>query len=325
MAENENCFNCVYSYWDPTQIVSALSGGFGVRPSCANHPDAPGRMQPLSSGRICRNYRPRTAAPEGDVKQIPLGDGLFAYVDAADFEWLNQWTWHLSGGYAMRYHRGKVIYMHREIVQPPAGMIVDHLNRNKLDNTRANLRACTHQENSLNRDKRRDSASRFRGVSRRRDRNGWCVRVRVEGRRIWLGSFADEMEAARAHDRTAVEHLGDAACLNFPEEWPPQRRQQVHSQHAANEPVGATHASGSQTQTSAFGDPSPSPRKAKSAEAKQSVGANHHSPAPRKGRNAGARKRKTGGTKKAKQARRKTRSSRATGHRPRTTAAKQKK
>ena len=244
MAENENCFNCVYSYWDPTQIVSALSGGFGVRPSCANHPDAPGRMQPLSNGPVCRNYRPRTAAPEGDVKQMPLDQGVFAYVDAADFEWLNQWTWCLHSGYAARCYQGKIIYMHREIVQPPAGLVVDHLNRNRMDNTRANLRACTHRENSLNRDKRRDAASRFRGVSRRRDENDWFARVRVEGRRIWLGSFADEMEAARAHDRAAVEYLGDAARLNFPEEWPPQRRQQVHSQHTVtNEPVGATHAS----------------------------------------------------------------------------------
>ena len=273
MAKIESCFDCVYSHFDPCQWLVTVGTGWPSPPVCANHPDSPGRVRPCPPGKVCRNYRPKVPTPQGDVKQIPLGEGMVAYVDTADFEWLNQWTWRLHGGYAMRRCQGKVIYMHREIAQPPEGMVVDHLNHNKLDNTRANLRACTHRENAYNSAKRRGTVSRFRGVRRPRNRSKWHALLRVEGKPIYLGSFAEEIEAARAYDRAAVEHHGDSANLNFPEEWPPQRRQQVYShQAAANRPVRATHAS-----------------------------AVHG-----KGRSVGAGKRKTGGTKKARKSKRKT-------------------
>jgi hypothetical protein len=178
---------------------------------------------------MCRNYRPKSATPEGDVKLIPLGDGVYTYVDAADYEWLSQWTWHLQGGYAVRWEKRRMIFMHREIMPAPKGMIVDHKNRNKLDNTRVNLRACTASENARNRDKPRGMSSRFRGVSYRKDCGKWYARIRFEGRLIHLGSFSDEVEAARAYDRQAVELFGEFARLNFPEEWPAETRQEVYA------------------------------------------------------------------------------------------------
>jgi len=268
MAKIETCFDCVYSYWDRCQIPWCLSVGYPVRPVCGNQPDFPGRMRPCPFGKVCRNYRPRVPTPQGDVKQIPLGEGFFAYVDAADFEWLNQWTWHVRGGYAARRPQRKTVFMHREIMQPPEGMVVDHLNRNKLDNTRTNLRNCTHRENACNRGKKRGASSRFRGVSCRTGRKRWRAKISLEGEPVYLGSFAEEIEAARAYDRAAVEYFADSANLNFPEEWPPERRQQVYShQAAANRPAGATHASGSQTQTSASGAPSPVQKRSKRAAA----------------------------------------------------------
>jgi hypothetical protein len=73
-------------------------------------------------------------------------------VDPADFDWLNQWMWYLHGGYAVRYENEKVIFLHRALMQPPKGMIVDHKNRNKRDDTRANLHPCTRQENRKKQD-----------------------------------------------------------------------------------------------------------------------------------------------------------------------------
>ena len=66
-----------------------------------------GRMQRVPAAGICRNYRPGPATPEGEVKQIPVGGGAYAYVDAADFDWLNQWTWHLPTDTPCDARRGR--------------------------------------------------------------------------------------------------------------------------------------------------------------------------------------------------------------------------
>ncbi len=177
-------------------------------------------MRPTPGGAACRNYRPKAPTPQGAVKQIPLGEGVYAYVDAGDYEWLSQWAWHLHGGYAVRHENGKRIYMHREIMQPPDGMVVDHANRNKVDNTRANLNVCTQQENTLHRSKRNGASSRFRGVSYNGNSGKWVARITFEGRRLFLGYFTEEVEAARAHDRKAAELMGASAPRNLPAEWP---------------------------------------------------------------------------------------------------------
>jgi hypothetical protein len=235
MAKIACCHNCVYSYCDHEHALWSMSVGVLTWPACANHPDSPGRMQRVPAGGICRNYRPKPATPAGEVKQIPLGGGVYAYVDAADFDRLNQWTWRLRGEYAARWHKGKAIYLHHEIMQPPEGMVIDHMNRNKLDDTRANLRACTLRENARNRDKERGTSSRFRGVRYCKDRDKWRAQIGFEGKPIFLGYFTEEIEAARAYDRAAAAYFGESARLNFPEEWPPQRRQEVHAQRDAAE------------------------------------------------------------------------------------------
>jgi len=224
------CHTCLYSYCSLRMRLNGMGPGcFPARPLCANHPDSPGHMREVFPGNVCRNYRPKPAEPAGDIKRIPVGDGQYVLVDAADHEWLSRWTWHLTDGYAARWKGSKRIYMHREIARPPEGMIVDHINRNRMDNCRANLRVCTHQENMYNKAKRAGSCSRFKGVGYRKNRGQWFAEVRFEGKPIWLGFFDDEVEAARAYDRKAVEFFGEFAHLNFPEEWPPERRQKVYA------------------------------------------------------------------------------------------------
>jgi hypothetical protein len=225
----ESCHNCVYAYWDPGQTMLSFSTGFAARPACANHPESLGRMRLVTLGEICRNYRARPPEPAGDVRRIPLGDGQYAYVDAADYEWLSRYHWHLENGYAARREKNKYIYMHREIMKPPRGKIVDHANHNKLDNSRPNLRVCTRPENQLNLRKRRGSSSRFKGVAYDKRRGKWCAKIYFKGERTWLGYFDEEVEAARAYDSKAVELFGEFAHLNVPEEWPPEKRQEVYA------------------------------------------------------------------------------------------------
>lgn len=232
MAKQTTCHTCIYAHWDPGLWLRSLWSGFAARPSCGNQPDSYGRMKECPPGRVCRNYRARPLTPTGEnVKQIPLTNGFYAYVDAADYEWLNRWHWRAySIGYAARYEKGKMIYMHRQIMQPPPGRIVDHINGNGYDNTRANMRNITRQQNAYNNGKHIVTASIYKGVSYIKRRHQWCARIHSGKGHLHLGYFDTEAEAARAYDRGAVGVFGEFARLNFPEEWPPQRRARVHAQ-----------------------------------------------------------------------------------------------
>jgi hypothetical protein len=142
---------------------------------------------------------------------IPLGEGFYAYVDAADYEGLTRHVWYLSNGYAVRNENGKRIYMHRQLAEAPADMVVDHMDGNRANNCRFNLRVCTRSENLRNQRKRLGSRSRFKGVLYDKQYRKWFA---VCGRHF-RGYFNDEIEAARAYDRMAVQYLDEFARLNF--------------------------------------------------------------------------------------------------------------
>jgi len=229
MAER-TCFNCLYCCCDPCLWLRLLSWGDPILPRCANHPQWPGQLHDVP-GVPCRNYHPRPAMPEGDaVRMIPLTDGSYAYVDAADYEWLSRWTWHREDGYPTRPDKGKDITMHRLIMQPPEGMVVDHIDGNRANNCRVNLRICTRSENNRNHRKRSDSSSPYKGVFYDKRSHRWGAKCQYRGERLRFGYFDTAMEAARAYDRKAVELFGPFARLNFPQEWPPERRAQVYTQ-----------------------------------------------------------------------------------------------
>jgi len=199
---------------------------------CANRPDAPGRLVQVDPCATCPNFRVRrepavwTTPPEppnDEIRYIPLTKGLYAIVDAADFEWLNRYKWTtLSAGdkaYAIRSHKGKTILMHREIMQPPPGMVVDHINGLSVNNRRCNLRVCTPQQNHFN-SRPRAKKSKYKGVRFDKDSGKWYAEITHCKIKYHLGTFEDEIEAARAYDRKAVELQGPFARLNFPDEWP---------------------------------------------------------------------------------------------------------
>jgi hypothetical protein len=222
------CFNCVYARTDGLLWLRTLMSGFPVLTMCANHPDAPGRMREVSG--ICPNYRmkkPRPPLvrteppppPNDEIRYIPLTRGLYAIVDAADYEWLSKHKWcarcDVDGKrfYACRNDHGRLVLMHREIMKPPPGMVVDHLNRQSLDDRRCNLHICTPLENSKN-SRRRVGKSGYIGVYRRGDK--WSACYNHAGREYYLGLFDTAVEAARARDAKAIELGGPYVQLNFP-------------------------------------------------------------------------------------------------------------
>jgi len=189
--------------------------GQPILPSGANHPQWPGRLRDVP-GVPCRNYRPRPPIPEGDVRMIPLGDGGYAYVDAADYDWLRRWNWHLDHGYAARYDKSKRILMHRLIMQPPEAMVVHHRDDSRTNNCRCNLCVCTPQENTRNKRRSSNSSSIFKGVTYCKEKRKWSAMCTYNGKAHRLGCFDVEVDAARTYDRAAAEWFGEFARLNFP-------------------------------------------------------------------------------------------------------------
>jgi hypothetical protein len=153
------------------------------------------------------------------MKYIYLSNGAFAYVDEADYEIVSPFRWHEHDGYARTWIRTKGgryrVYMHRLIMGTPKGKITDHVNRNRLDNRRANLRIIDVANNNRNRGPIRKKNRRYKGV--RKHGNKWQAAIK-SGRTVFkLGTFPDEESAAQAYDGMAKELFGDYAFLNLPQ------------------------------------------------------------------------------------------------------------
>ncbi len=199
---------------------------------CANYPGHEGDLSRVTSGAAsmeCRRFklkrRGAADAPpvvlDENVRYLSLGDGKSVLVDAADFEWLSRYKWRTTGGTKGYVHtriKGKSVYIHRLIMNPPPGKVVDHINGNVWDNRRRNLRVCTRAQNSRNSVGRSGTSSLFKGVTWDRRARKWVAIIVHGGKGLRLGSFDDEVEAARAYDRKARELFGAYAYLNFPDE-----------------------------------------------------------------------------------------------------------
>jgi hypothetical protein len=160
-------------------------------------------------------------------RKINLGESKFTIVDPQDFYSLNIFNWcpkeNGPNVYAVRLvsapdRKTKIVSLHREIMNSPAGLLVDHQNGDGLDNRRANLRLATHSQNQCNKGKtRKNSSSRYVGVFFEKHSGKWVARIVVNGRRIWLGRFTSELDAAMAYDNAAKIYHKEFARLNFPE------------------------------------------------------------------------------------------------------------
>jgi hypothetical protein len=99
----------------------------------------------------------------------------------------------------------------------PAGLMVDHRNTNSLDNRRSNLRLATRAQNVQNSQKRNiKTTSRFIGVCLDKESGRWIAAITKEGKKVHLGRFDSEPDAAKAYDAAAKKYRGEFARLNFP-------------------------------------------------------------------------------------------------------------
>lgn len=153
------------------------------------------------------------------MKEIHLTQGKVAIVDDADYEWLNQWKWRASKDhntyYAVRSVWAKPsIIMHRLILGLIGNEVVDHMDHDGLNNQRNNLRPCTRKQNQQNMRSHLNSTSKYLGVCVNKHRNRYTVQITGNGKKVFVGHFISEVDAALAYNKAAQKYHGEFANLN---------------------------------------------------------------------------------------------------------------
>ncbi len=159
------------------------------------------------------------------MKEIPLTKGYVTSVDDDVYEELNKHLWRLADYgkhlYAIRWspmvnRKRHLIYMHRQLLGLSSGdnSVVDHRDSDGLNNLKSNLRICSQKENTRNRSIQPHS-SIYKGVSWSIKQGKYKSGIKYNDKSIHLGSFSDEVEAAKAYDKKALELFGAYAKTNF--------------------------------------------------------------------------------------------------------------
>jgi hypothetical protein len=156
------------------------------------------------------------------MKEIKLSNGMVAIVDDSDYEKVKDFHWYAHRGYTTCYAycdkmKGgikKRIIMHRLLMNPPKGSVVDHINRNGLDNRQGNLRCCRGGLNVAS-GIFPEPRSGYRGVAKGKKDKKWRARIEVKGKVILLGAFTTAKLAAKAYDSAARKYFGEFARPNF--------------------------------------------------------------------------------------------------------------
>jgi hypothetical protein len=139
-------------------------------------------------------------------------------VDADDLPYLSQFEWRIARvgkDKAKRVvRRGDYAYIHRVIMDAPDGLPVDHRYHLPLDNRRSELRVGTYGDNNLNTRKQKNKSSQYKGVHLCHQTGRWRVQCGRRNKRVYLGAYDDEVEAARVYNEYAKSEYGEYACLN---------------------------------------------------------------------------------------------------------------
>lgn len=160
----------------------------------------------------------------GDTAIIVTKRGVEVRCDTADLGLLLRYTWCTNAYKGRKMYAwtsfvradGKRVWRTMHQVLMPDAEVVDHLDRDTLNNSRANLRPANAGMNAQNRDKK--SRSGYTGVYQ--DGKRWLAEIKVGGKRHPLGRYDTREEAARARDRATIQHFGERVFLNFPHEAP---------------------------------------------------------------------------------------------------------
>jgi hypothetical protein len=147
--------------------------------------------------------------------------GKVVLIDLEDSVLFESRTWRINDyGYVYssktRIGHKKQIFLHRFILGYSGELLVDHINRNKLDNRKSNLRLVTATQNVANSVKQNNCSSKYKGVAWRKDRKKWHAQILINNKHVHIGYFNDETEAAKAYDSYVMKYKCEYASINFP-------------------------------------------------------------------------------------------------------------
>lgn len=153
---------------------------------------------------------------------VPIaGKSIYGIIDVEDYGKVSGNNYKLQNGYPSLCVKKNRMHLHQQLIGKQAkGTDIDHINGNKLDNRRSNLRVCTHKQNCYNAKKilsrnGRATGSKYKGVTWDKERNKWTAWLSANGKTKFLGRYSTEEDAARAHDVEAAKHYKEFARLNF--------------------------------------------------------------------------------------------------------------
>jgi len=140
------------------------------------------------------------------MKVIKLTNGKETIVDNRYYDWLKKYQWYYINGYAMGRIDNKVIYMHRAILKAFLGEECDHINGDRLDNRRENLRLCTHVENIANRGKHKNNKTGHKGIQWDSRWRKWRARSKRNGEPLFDRGFENIEDAISFYREEILKH-----------------------------------------------------------------------------------------------------------------------
>lgn len=162
------------------------------------------------AGRLFWLNRPASMFPSRAA--AAAWNARFASKEA--FTQTSQWGYKVGLIFGLSYRAHRVAWAIHTGAWPKSD--IDHINGQRADNRLCNLREATRSENSRNTSSRSNSTSQYLGVCWTNERSKWLVRAKINGRIRHIGSFENEVDAAKAYDEAAKKHFGAFARLNFP-------------------------------------------------------------------------------------------------------------
>ena len=129
-----------------------------------------------------------------------------AIIDLEDVEKIKNYKWSLKNGYAFNTEVG---LLHRFLNEYPNDMVIDHINLNKLDNRRSNLRICTYSQNNMNTKIKSSNTSGTKGVWWNTKREKWIAEIMIDNKKYYLGEFINKEEAIKTRKEAEIKYFGE--------------------------------------------------------------------------------------------------------------------